>query len=705
MIMAITPLQLQPWVQTLWDTLRLDKYPWLDENEIKKLEEFKNVAWPWVSESELYQQALQEKEQFRIQQQKTAIKNELIYKGVTEKNNWYIGQSKKLDVDDAIISKGRQFAADKWIDPNTISDEMIINMFKERNSPETYNELLNGQKNIEDIYPVTEEENPMAAILGYWAIWFWLYKKLYNKPEQKPSIGGTFPLPSKKVQQVESLILNDILNASKTDTTIDKDAIVTTFSKHFWPVKNFDELFSQSKALLGNSEWNVINERNKMIAKYNKSHGYEYMDGLIEYRKELASDPQVTKTKLEKIDEIIAKEQAFMKANGDTIDSVKLNDRKEILNNNLKRFLGKDISTLPEADFVEQQALNKLRAWAMWVVESIDEGTPDAGKIKEFNKEYKTLVDINDLAKTQASKFKQVPQPTTLKRVLGTVREVTKNIPFVSLGTAFLHNQILNKDEVTILKLEKYMQQANKYASMMGKWWGKILWGLMILWAINELTNSGKAMASEWNADFESNIANEPRFKDATMSPGTAPLVNPEAQIFKWDQLASQWPDAAPMTTYLIPWIWNAIGTIDLASTALNWTEGKARKFINSFTKMSKEEQASLEKDVQSRIDSTVNNNNITPDKIGNLSTPEKWLSIDLEAIDWATRNAIEDEMATGKTMDEAIRILFDVNDLYNYKNPLHNYVREDGKFISEDMRGNKSQRAMTDTILPIENQ
>jgi hypothetical protein len=600
--MAIAPLQLQPWVQTLWDTLRLDKYPWLDENEIKKLEEFKSIAWPWVSESAMYQQALQEKQQFNIQQQKTAIKNELIYKGVTEKNNWYLGQSKKLDVDDAIISKGRQFAADKWIDPNTISDEMIINMFKEKNSPETYNELLNGQKNIEDIYPTTEEENPMAAILWYWAIWFWLYKKLYNKPEQKPSIGGTLPLPSKKVQQVESMILNDILNASKTDTTIDKDAILTTFSKQFWPVKNFDELLSQSKALLGDWEWKTITERNNLIAKYNKTHGYEYMDWLIEYRKELASDPQVTKTKLEKIDEIIAKEQAFMKSNGDKIDSVKLNDRKEQLNNNLKRFLWKDISTLPEADFVEQQALNKLRGWAMQVVESIDEGTPDAGKIKQFNKEYKALVDINDLAKSQASKFKQVAEPTMIKRVLGTVRNVTKNIPFVSLGTAFLHEQILNKDEKTILKLEKYMQKANKFSSFVGNGGGKILGGLMILWAINELTNSGEAMAAEWNTDFEANISNNPKFKDTTLSPWATPLVNPEAQYFKWDQLAAQWPDAAPITTYVLPGIGNAIGAIDLASMSLNWSEKKAREFINSFSKMSKEDQDNIQKDIESAL-------------------------------------------------------------------------------------------------------
>jgi len=117
----------------------------------------------------------------------------------------------------------------------------------------------------------------------------------------------------------------------------------------------------------------------------------------------------------------------------------------------------------------------------MQVVESIDEGTPDAGKIKQFNKEYKALVDINDLAKSQASKFKQVAEPTIIKRVLSTVRNVTKNIPFVSLGTAFLHEQILNKDEKTILKLEKYMQKANKFSSFVGNGGGKILGGLMIL--------------------------------------------------------------------------------------------------------------------------------------------------------------------------------------------------------------------------------
>jgi hypothetical protein len=135
------------------------------------------------------------------------------------------------------------------------------------------------------------------------------------------------------------------------------------------------------------------------------------------------------------------------------------------------------------------------------------------------------------------------------------------------------------------------------------KAWAKVWWKalsvLAILWAINEFMPSNVS-ASEWwpkqtwKQQFENILkqSSQPKLQWQTLTPWKRDIVNPNAQIVKkWTNVLSQWPNAAPMTAMLLnPSLW----LVDLGLDVASWTETKIRKFINSFSKLPKEDQDNI---------------------------------------------------------------------------------------------------------------
>lgn len=455
---------------------------WIFDNTKEEDESLKKQA-----QYNLYKQVLPITIANKKQQERITAKQELLYATQIEKDAAKKkSQETTLKMAD-LADEIRNIWLKKGYNVTNIPDDKLVSELvnKTPNWQQMMVDYLNGKN--EDIFtktglkevPVVQEEwNTLWEQVKSWVttaavmagLWYWASVLSKDKlgivqPREKNAVieWKNLPIPVKQ-QRAWATILKDILWVWTNDY-IDREAIIQKFWTEYKPVKTFDELVSQASYKLKDTPWSSVNELNKLITKYSTNHWYEYLKPLEDYRKELSLDPQVTNTKLDKIDEIIAKEQAFIKKNWDTLTTLQLQDRKKQLNDNLKRFLSKDQSILSEVDQIEQQSLNKLRDWAMKEVAWVDAGTPDAGKISKLNKAYQTDLQIKQLAEDQANKFKWVKTPTKVEKIVTNIRRSTKSTPIVNTLTNWMKSWEMSADQQTIRKLKKFMESSSKIIS------------------------------------------------------------------------------------------------------------------------------------------------------------------------------------------------------------------------------------------------
>lgn len=476
-----------------WFQVDKNPYPWVTEEEAIKIKSWEADYVTLIRQKKLQQDRIN----------KTAAVNTAYVAGV-QKWEKGIDALPKLDTAENKLADSIRARLDsKWVSHLETDDKILIDKFKKVYWQEWYTEYLNSwDKYLQKIWYMEQpQEEDKWGMSLWWAIWTvaWIWwvsaialatgkpKLDIVQPFQKESVLAweTTNLWPIKGQKARSKILNDILWVAK-NSDVPKEDIVKTFTEQFKPVKNFNELASQSKYLLKDKPWSTINQRNTLIAKYSTTHWDEYTKPLQEYRASLASDPQVTDTKLNKIDDIIKKEQEFINKNWWKLTTMQLEGRKEKLNQTLKRFLWKDLSTLSEADEVEKQALNRLRWWAMTEIGNIADWTADAEKIKALNKEYWTLVEINNLAESQANKFKWVVTPTLWTKVATKVRNVAKSVPVVNTITNWMQKYVRTPDQKTLQLLEKNMKYVGKYWKQLMKW----MWLLDSTWQLWNVINA-----------------------------------------------------------------------------------------------------------------------------------------------------------------------------------------------------------------------
>ena len=400
----------------------------------------------------------------------------------------------------------RDWSIEKFnIDPNQDNDETITTMFLEAN-PNFVNKFewfMNNQETLiglweelglippkkEIEWEVIEEEwgnllwdikkwvKTAAITAGAWLGILAMGKKKTEtiSPRQKENIlRWKWKLPLKE-QRLQATLLKEYLKAP--DKTIaDLDNITKEFATDFKPVKDFDELLSQVKYKLKDNPWSVIRERNDLLSKYNTTHWYEYLDWIKKYRKSIANDPQKLKL-LDKVDEIIANEQSFIKSKWDKLSTIELNKRKEQLWNNLKRFLNKDLTVLSDADMIEQQALNKLRDGAKTEIEKIADGTPDSKRLKELNKKRQTYKEMEWLLEPQKTKFKWVKRPTRLEKTLTKLAKLPIVWPRIKNAAK---EKMLTQNQRTLDNIYNFTKKITK---KWAKWWFQLLkwWTRMLV--------------------------------------------------------------------------------------------------------------------------------------------------------------------------------------------------------------------------------
>jgi hypothetical protein len=92
---------------------------------------------------------------------------------------------------------------------------------------------------------------------------------------------------------------------------VDRDAITKVIAEEYTPTKDFNQLLEQTSYKLKDTPGSVVNQRNKIIETYSKTHSDEYLAPLKTYVNELSSNPQAG-AQLSKAEEILKTEQDWI---------------------------------------------------------------------------------------------------------------------------------------------------------------------------------------------------------------------------------------------------------------------------------------------------------------------------------------------------------------------------------------------------------
>lgn len=169
---------LPPWVQSLqagYTPMPPIKYPWLDENEVKKLKSYIGV-WAWVSETQLYQKMIKEKLAKQEKDKKIALKNEMAYQAEVKKDPVLKSKVTLADVDDTIVEVWRELMESKGI-TKTYTDAELLQKFKTKYGDETYTDILNGKTTVKRVLGLEKEKGKglnsviQATKNVVWAVW------------------------------------------------------------------------------------------------------------------------------------------------------------------------------------------------------------------------------------------------------------------------------------------------------------------------------------------------------------------------------------------------------------------------------------------------------------------------------------------------------------------------------------------------------
>lgn len=145
------------------------KYPWLDDNDIKALEESKKNMSTSMTDTQLYQQALRTKNLKVQQDMKTTAKNNAAYQAETKNDPVLKAKVKMADINDSIAERGRALAQSKWVDDTQYTDQDLVGKFIWKYWQETYNKILNDQQPLDEVLPQTS--------LGTKLKWEWQWLK------------------------------------------------------------------------------------------------------------------------------------------------------------------------------------------------------------------------------------------------------------------------------------------------------------------------------------------------------------------------------------------------------------------------------------------------------------------------------------------------------------------------------------------------
>lgn len=150
---------------------KLNKYPMLDEKEIKQLEDSKNKMSTTMTETQLYQQMIKAKLAKQETDKKTALKNEMAHQAEVNKDPILKAKVKTADTNDSIVAKGRELIAAKGKDDSQYSDQQIVDGFKSKYWDVSYTDILNGKLSIDDAIAgkTTEDVKPeWSTIKNIW---------------------------------------------------------------------------------------------------------------------------------------------------------------------------------------------------------------------------------------------------------------------------------------------------------------------------------------------------------------------------------------------------------------------------------------------------------------------------------------------------------------------------------------------------------
>ena len=151
----------------IFDTVQSNKYPWLDDNEIKILESDKS----WITPTQIYQRMIKEKLAKQERDKKIAAKNAMVFQANNTKNKSMMAQVNIADLDDAIAERGRKLLQAKWIDDIDYTDRELVDMFKSKWWADAYTSILNGKNTIESV--TKPKDTSTQDMMWKAAVWWW----------------------------------------------------------------------------------------------------------------------------------------------------------------------------------------------------------------------------------------------------------------------------------------------------------------------------------------------------------------------------------------------------------------------------------------------------------------------------------------------------------------------------------------------------
>jgi hypothetical protein len=503
-----------------------------------------------------------------------------------DKTNNIPGLTERLNILKESTRRGEEMnMANAWMSDSEIEELWAANFGSIQRKQSMFNENL-----FSNLFK--------TSVLGYvWYLWYKWAKSKISKFLLDRAISKwweswrTATLP-KSVQQWKGVILWDILDVPLTTSEalrMDKDSMANTFTKYFKPVKNFDELYSQSEFLLEDTPGSVINRRNALINQYNKPHRvWQLLTNAVKYLKDVWLDPQwwPRSDEYDEVARIIAKEESWLAGRRDAgkLDTKLIEKRKEQLWRQLRTFFN-NTDALSPLEKVKQQALAALHKSYMDEVASIADGTPDEGMIRMMNKEYQDLINIRNVTEKQASKYKEVSSPTITNKVAKSIINKFKPVPWIySRMVEWLRPVVWTKEQWKLdalatnidnatKKMKPYVDKITK--SQLVKGWGKTLWGIFVwLWIL--------AAAQEWGSTWQRAMASEQITPEIRWVDDYLMVLNRTATLTQWPRqvtqpvqipsITQQWPDAAPASATLFTTLFNSkLWLAELLFMGINW--------------------------------------------------------------------------------------------------------------------------------------